>query len=66
VLRTAIGAEAVYRDFPREFLIHAREWDEVPSPGTGEHRHCPRCGTAIEKTRVGGRATYSCPQCQQR
>jgi formamidopyrimidine-DNA glycosylase len=64
VLKTAIAAEAVYRDFPREFLIHAREWDEVPSPGTEEHRRCPRCGTVIEKTRVGGRATYSCRQCQ--
>lgn len=64
VLQTAIRAEAIYRDFPREFLIHAREWDDVPSPGTDAHRHCPRCGTAIDKTRVGGRATYSCPQCQ--
>jgi formamidopyrimidine-DNA glycosylase len=32
------------------------------------HRHagepCPRCGTAILKTRVGGRGTYHCPRCQ--
>jgi len=26
---------------------------------------CPRCGTTIEKTRVGGRGTHYCPRCQQ-
>jgi formamidopyrimidine-DNA glycosylase len=31
---------------------------------TGEP--CPRCGTPIEKTRVGGRGTWYCPHCQQR
>ena len=25
---------------------------------------CPRCGTTISKTRVGGRGTWFCPQCQ--
>ena len=25
---------------------------------------CPRCGTPIEKTRVGGRGTWFCPSCQ--
>ena len=25
---------------------------------------CPRCGTPIEKTRVAGRGTWYCPQCQ--
>ena len=25
---------------------------------------CPRCGTAIVKTRVGGRGTYTCASCQ--
>jgi formamidopyrimidine-DNA glycosylase len=32
------------------------------------HRHggepCPRCGSGIVKTRVGGRGTYHCPGCQ--
>ena len=27
---------------------------------------CPRCGTAIVKSRVAGRGTYSCPSCQSR
>ncbi|HZS94936.1 MAG TPA: bifunctional DNA-formamidopyrimidine glycosylase/DNA-(apurinic or apyrimidinic site) lyase [Chloroflexota bacterium] len=26
---------------------------------------CPRCGTPIIKTRVGGRGTYTCPTCQR-
>lgn len=26
---------------------------------------CPRCGTAIEKIKVGGRGTHFCPTCQQ-
>lgn len=26
---------------------------------------CPRCGMTIERTVVGGRGTYSCPQCQK-
>ena len=25
---------------------------------------CPRCGTTIEKSRVAGRGTYTCPACQ--
>ena len=28
--------------------------------------HCDRCGTPIEKTRVGGRGTWFCPNCQLR
>jgi formamidopyrimidine-DNA glycosylase len=27
---------------------------------------CERCGTPIEKTRVGGRGTWYCPHCQRR
>lgn len=26
---------------------------------------CPRCGTVIEKSKVAGRGTHVCPQCQQ-
>jgi formamidopyrimidine-DNA glycosylase len=26
---------------------------------------CPRCGTPIERTAVGGRGTYFCPRCQK-
>ena len=30
-----------------------------------EGQPCPRCGTTILKTRVGGRGTHYCPRCQQ-
>lgn len=26
---------------------------------------CPRCGTEIEKIKVGGRGTHFCPKCQK-
>ncbi|AMM51258.1 DNA-formamidopyrimidine glycosylase [Rufibacter sp. DG15C] len=66
VLETAVSAEAIYRDFPVHYLIHAREWDERPSGGAQDaHLHCPHCQTKIEKEYVGGRATYFCPRCQQ-
>ena len=29
-----------------------------------EKKPCPRCGTIIIKTRVGGRGTHLCPTCQ--
>jgi formamidopyrimidine-DNA glycosylase len=27
--------------------------------------HCPRCGTPLSRTRIGGRTTYWCPQDQR-
>jgi formamidopyrimidine-DNA glycosylase len=36
-----------------EFRVYGR--DGLP---------CPRCGTTIAKTRVGGRGTWYCPRCQ--
>lgn len=64
VLETAIRHEATYRDFPRSFLIHVREWDQSPYDDVEAHNFCPRCGTRIERTEVGGRTTYFCPNCQ--
>jgi formamidopyrimidine-DNA glycosylase len=31
-----------------------------------EGQPCERCGTMIEKSRVGGRGTHTCPKCQRR
>jgi formamidopyrimidine-DNA glycosylase len=63
VLRTAVEAEARYRDFPVDFLIHAREWEEAPTGASTTH--CPRHPkTLIQKHYVGGRATYWCERCQ--
>ena len=30
-----------------------------------EGQPCPRCGTPIEKVKIGGRATHFCPHCQR-
>jgi formamidopyrimidine-DNA glycosylase len=38
----------------REFKVYGRGGEP-----------CPRCGTPIEKTRVGGRGTWFCPTCQR-
>ena len=65
VLTTAIQHEANYRHFPKEFLIHAREWDDSATPGSDAHTFCPRhTDVKIDKSYVGGRATYTCPVCQ--
>ena len=47
----AEGKKGSYMDFARVFRR--------------EGLSCPRCGTMIEKTRVAGRGTHICPQCQQ-
>jgi formamidopyrimidine-DNA glycosylase len=65
VLETAIRNEAMYRDFPKNFLIHVREWDNSPYDDLEAHKFCPRCKTRIERSVVGGRTTYFCPKEQQ-
>lgn len=62
VLETAIHHEAMYRHFPASFLIHTREWDTSPYANVEAHKFCPRCGTRIERSTVGGRTTYFCPK----
>ncbi|OIN57888.1 Fpg/Nei family DNA glycosylase [Arsenicibacter rosenii] len=64
VLTVAIEHEAVYRNFPASFLIHAREWDHSPYEAPDAHRYCPVCQTPIQRTVVGGRTTLYCPVCQ--
>ena len=48
--RSAEGAEG---SMQAEFRVYGREGEP-----------CPRCGHAIEKTRVAGRGTWYCPNCQ--
>jgi len=55
VIEVAIENDAVYRDFPEDFLIHNRKTD-------GE---CHHTGKKIQKIKVGGRSTYYCPEWQQ-
>jgi formamidopyrimidine-DNA glycosylase len=48
--RTPDGAPGSMQE---EFKVYGREGEP-----------CPRCGTPIEKIRVGGRGTWYCPGCQ--
>ncbi|MCW3475401.1 Fpg/Nei family DNA glycosylase [Limobrevibacterium gyesilva] len=58
VLQTAIdcgaGAEAFTDRLPPGFLLPQRH----------AGGHCPRCGTALQVDRRGGRTGYHCPACQ--
>lgn len=65
VLETAIQHEAAYRNFPADFLIHVREWDDSPYDDVEAHKFCPRCQTRIERITVGGRTTFFCPNEQR-
>lgn len=47
----AEGKKGSYMDFARVFRR-----EKLP---------CPRCGTIIEKSRVAGRGTHTCPSCQK-
>ena len=55
VLRSAVRSDD-YVVRRRNWLVHVRGL-----PGAG----CPRCGTPLERTQVGGRTTYLCPACQR-
>ncbi len=48
----AEGKKGSYMDFARVFRR-----EKLP---------CPRCGTTIEKSRVAGRGTHTCPTCQKK
>lgn len=65
VLATAIRYEAIYSDFPKNFLIHVREWDSSPYNALEAHKYCPQCRILIERSAVGGRTTFYCPNCQK-
>ncbi len=58
VLETAIargtGSETFLDRLPADYLLPRRE----------KGGHCPRCGTALETAKVGGRTGYLCPRCQ--
>jgi len=66
VLAAAIGnrgtslSDAEYRDATGEkgrHLEHLAVFRRTGQP-------CPRCGTAIQRIRLGGRSTHFCPRCQ--
>lgn len=56
VIETAIEKEAVYTEFPEDFLMHNRNLNGK----------CFHTGVDIIKSKVGGRATYLSPNWQKR
>ena len=48
---SSLGVEGTYQNYLK---VH-----------TKAKQPCPTCGTIIEKTRVGGRGTYYCKNCQK-
>jgi formamidopyrimidine-DNA glycosylase len=55
VLPTVIGRRADPSQFPAGYLIPHRE----------RGGHCPKCGNALKRTKISGRTTYLCPNCQK-
>jgi formamidopyrimidine-DNA glycosylase len=56
VLEGAIHYRADPERMPRSWLL----------PHRREGAHCPRCGEALERTRIGQRSAWLCPSCQRR
>ncbi len=54
VLSTAANAHIDERTLPKSYLVRHREADAK----------CPRCRTALRTTKVTGRTSYYCPDCQ--
>ena len=51
-IKSFVSSHAATGLFQNELLVHTKEV-------------CPKCGSKIEKIRVGGRGTYYCPKCQK-
>ena len=53
-IRSFTSSEGVHGLFQQSLKVHSREGEK-----------CPKCGTLIKKTKVGGRGTYYCERCQK-
>jgi formamidopyrimidine-DNA glycosylase len=53
-IRDYVGGSGLRGEYQNEFRVYGR---------TGEP--CPRCGTAIAHTRLAGRSSHYCPDCQK-
>lgn len=53
-IRSFTSAEGVHGKFSQNLLVHGKDGEP-----------CPICGEIIYKTKVGGRGTYYCPNCQK-
>lgn len=56
VLKVAVRHDADKSKFPASYLLRHRRKDDT----------CPHCGGDIEHTRVSGRTSYFCPECQEK
>ncbi|HEY8341374.1 MAG TPA: zinc finger domain-containing protein, partial [Egibacteraceae bacterium] len=66
VLAEAIEREGTtFRDYQMVNGESGRNADFLVAYGQSG-RPCPRCGTALVKTVLGGRGTTYCPRCQRR
>lgn len=64
VLREAISAGGTtLRDY-RSAMGQPGEFQERLQVVRRHGEPCPRCGTPLERIRVGGRSTHFCPRCQ--
>lgn len=63
--------DLIHRELRRVLKTSVRH-DQVPglrgwlTRVRGPGARCPRCGTGLERSVVGGRTTYACPSCQER
>lgn len=55
ILRKAVELDAVYAEYPEEWL-----WNHREKGGA-----CPRDGHELARDKVAGRSTYYCAQCQE-
>ena len=53
-IKSFTSSEGVHGLFQHELLVHGKD-----------NEKCPKCGELIEKTRIGGRGTYYCSNCQK-
>lgn len=60
ILDTALDKEADYNQYPDYYMIHRRGWTDLDTDT------CATCKTPIDYFKVGGRATYICPNCQKK
>ena len=53
-IKSFTSSEGVHGLFQHELLVHGKD-----------NEKCPKCGESILKTRIGGRGTYYCSNCQK-
>jgi formamidopyrimidine-DNA glycosylase len=64
ILHRAIEARGTTFDSYHDAFGETGQFQSQLKVFTRAGEPCPRCGTTIEKSRVAGRGTYTCPACQ--